>query len=197
MSQPAPNPHTQRSVAGMIGSMIVVVIAVVGWVGFRSFVSDPPNPPPRVVDWTVAANVGRGAGKLALYAPDVLPLGWTAKDARYSGGDFPRWELALRTDNVRTVILVEALAPAASLVNDIDKDAEKGADVTIDGTTWQSWSFAKGDRGISLTTQARTGGSETVLLYGSASDQQIRDFAASLEPASATPTPSPTGSPTG
>ncbi|MCX6397899.1 MAG: DUF4245 family protein [Propionibacteriales bacterium] len=188
MSQPEPNPHTQRSVAGMIGSMVVVVVVVVGWVGFRSFISDPPSPPPRVVDWTVAVGVGDRADALALYAPKVLPLGWSAKDARYSGGRFPRWELALRTDNVRTVSLAEALSSGRTLVEGIDEDATEGADVTLGGVVWQSWKFSGGDYGISREVDAPTGGSEAVLVHGSGSQAQIHDFAQTLEPRNPAPT---------
>lgn len=187
MSQPAPNPHTQRSVAGMVGSMIVVVVVVVGWVGFRSLISDPPSPPPPVVDWTVAAEIGHQADVLALYAPAALPTGWSAKDARYSGGDFPRWELALRTaavraEDVRTVSLTEAMSSGRALVSEIDKDATQGEDVTLDGVVWQTWSFSKGDYGLTLVTKTPSGASESVLVQGSASQQQIRDFAGSLKP---------------
>lgn len=191
MSQPAPNPHTKRSVAGMVGSMIVVVIVVVGWVGFRSFVSDPPSPPPRVVDWTVAVGMGDRADALALYAPDTLPVGWSAKDARYSGGGFPQWYLALRTDNVRTISVTEALSPARTLATEIDEDATQGEDVTLDGVVWQSWKFPRGDYGISREAKAPTGGSESVLVHGSASPTQIHDFAQTLKPTNTQPSASP------
>lgn len=187
MSQPAPNPHTQRSVAGMVGSMIVVVIAVVGWVGFRSLISDPPSPPPRVVDWTVSVEIGRQADALALYAPAALPAGWSAKDARYSSGTFPRWELALRTaavhaDDARTVSITEAMSSARTLVSEIDKDATQGADVTLNGVVWQTWKFSAGDYGLSLIAKAPSGAPESVLVHGSASKEQIRDFAQTLKP---------------
>jgi len=191
MTQPAPNPHTQRSVAGMVGSMIVVVIAVVAWVGFRSAISDPPEPPPRVVDWTVSVNIGRQAGALAMYAPDALPVGWSAKDARYTGGTFPKWQLALRTNDVRTVSVTEALTSAESLVEDIDKDADQGEDITINGVRWQTWKFSKGDYGVSLVTQSPTGAPESVLVHGSASQDQTRDFASTLKPGSGTSQTSP------
>lgn len=187
MSQPAPNPHTQRSVAGMVGSMIVVVVAVVGWVGFRSFVSDPPSPPPRVVDWTVAAGFGDRADALALFAPNTLPLGWSAKDATYQGGSFPEWYVAFRTADVKTVSITEAMAPGRTLVAEIDKDATQGEDVTLDGVVWQTWKFSKGDYGISREAKAPTGGSESVLVHGSGSSTQIHDFAESLQPRNAEP----------
>lgn len=187
MSQPAANPHTQRSVAGMVGSMIVVVIVVVGWVGFRSLISDPPSPPPRVVDWTVQVEFGRQADALALYAPAALPPGWSAKDARYSSGAFPRWELALRTaavksDDVRTVSVTEAMSSGRTLVSDIDKDATQGEDVTLNGVIWQAWEFSTGDYGLTLVAKAPTGAPESVLVHGSASEELIREFAQSLRP---------------
>lgn len=191
MSQPAPNPHTQRSVAGMVGSMIVVVVVVVGWVGFRSLISDPPSPPPRVVDWTVQARVGDQADALGVYAPEALPAGWTAKDARYSGGAFPKWELALRTAGVRTISITETVEPGSKIVSDIDDDAVQGEDVTLDGVVWQTWKFKRGDYGLSRSVTAPTGAAESVLVHGSAPQEEIREFARTLRPTNPAPKAAP------
>ena len=185
MSQPEPNPHTQRSVAGMIGSMIVIVILVLVWFGFRSATSGQQATPIQTVDWKVFVTSGRADHALLLFAPDELPRGWVATSVNFSGGNFAQWHLGMLTSkNANTgkyVAIEESLDTVTDLVKaNVDENAVQGRDVRINGQTWQTWTDSGGDFGLAraITAGGRT---ESVLVYGAAPDQAIKDFTATLK----------------
>lgn len=188
MSQPPPapanrpgrQPSYQRSTSGMVAAMIVIVVVVLGWVLFRAVTSDKPETPVRTVEWTSWVSAARQDGALAVLAPERLPEGWRATSAKYDAGMAPQWRLGMLTEDGRFVGLVQSRATVDDLVAaHVDENAEQGPDVEIAGHTWQSWSDSGGDYGLSRTVEH---GQlvDAVLVYGSAPEKQIRDFAASL-----------------
>ncbi|MCZ4500596.1 MAG: hypothetical protein JWQ74_3151 [Marmoricola sp.] len=181
MSQ-ATNPHTQRSVAGMVGSMIVIVVLVVAWMGFRSLTSDDTvihEPPP---DWAAWVKAGRVDGALRIYAPDALPAGWTARASTYQGGDEPLWHLALLTDKNRFVGVEESRESVRDMVaRVVDKNADQGDDVTVLGTSWQTWTDSGGDYALTQRIRINADRSETVMVVGTAPVAEILAFAETLK----------------
>lgn len=181
MSQ-APNPHTQRSVAGMVGSMIVIVVLVVAWMGFRSLTSDDTvihEPPP---DWAAFAKAGRADGSLLVFAPDALPAGWTARNVTYTGGDQPLWHLAMLTGKGRFVGVEESSEPLRDMVQRVvDKNAEQGQDVTVLGARWQTWTDDGGDYAIVRRIKISGDRSETAMVVGTAPVAEILAFAETLK----------------
>ena len=180
MSEPA-NPRTQRSVAGMIGALVVVLVLVVGWVGFRALTSGQEATPIQTVDWAAWARAGRAEHQLMIFAPAKLPAGWRATSVQYTGGNDAQWHLGLLTDKGKYVGIEEARASVQDLVQQyVDQDAVRGKDVKVGGQTWQTWTDAGGD--FALVRSVPVGGRpyESVLVGGSAAPRSITGFAASL-----------------
>jgi len=181
MSQPV-NPRMQRSTAGMAGALIVVVLIVVGWVGFRALTSDKKPTPVRTVDWSAWVKAGRADQQLLLVAPDRLPSGWRATSVDYNSGHDPRWHLGLLTDHGKYVGIEESQSSTKDLVEQyVDENAERGEDVTVAGETWQTWSDSGGDHALVRSVEIGGRPYESVLVGGSASTSAIRDFVETLQ----------------
>lgn len=179
MSQPV-STRPPRSFAGMVGALVVVVLLVVGWVGFRA--SDDQPTPVRTVEWTPWVKAGRAEARLLLFAPAALPDGWRARSVRYTGGSQPTWRLGMLTDAGKYVGIEESLASGEDLVEQyIDDDAARGEDVTIAGQTWQTWTDDGGDYALVRSIEVDGRPYESVLVGGSAAPSEIRDFVATLD----------------
>lgn len=180
MSQQA-NPRSQTSIAGMVGALVVVVVLVLAWVGFRALTSENEATPVRTVDWRAWVEAGRSEQRLMVFAPEALPPGWRATSVDYVGGNDASWHVGLLTDAGKYVGIEEAQSSSERLVEQyVDEDAERGDDVTIGGETWETWTDAGGD--YALVRSIEIGGRpyESLLVVGSAPAKEVRDFAASL-----------------
>ncbi|MET3961045.1 hypothetical protein ABIE44_000979 [Marmoricola sp. OAE513] len=166
-----------------IVALVVAVAATMVWY-FMGRPDETPVPV-RTVDWSAWVKAGRADHRLALFAPDALPKGWRATSASYVGGNDPRFEIGMLTEDGKYVGIVESESSVRTLVRqNIDDKAERGEDVTLNDTTsaWQVWTDSGGDYGVALDVENPDGTSETVLVFGSAPDDEIRDFAATLRP---------------
>ncbi len=172
----------ERTSGGLVGAMVVTVLAVLAFVAFRAVTTDKEPTPVRAVDYTSAVTRARADQQLVVLAPERLPLGWKATSATYEGGVTPTWHLGLLTDNARYVGLEEARASIADLVDEhVDADAERGQDVTIAGETWQTWTDSGGDYAVARTLRSGEPTAESLLVVGTATEVEIRDFAATLQ----------------
>ena len=178
----------QRSTGGLIGAMLVTVVAVVAFWALNAAKNDHPTSPVQTVDYTAIMRAGRADHKLLVMAPPSLPDGWKATSADYQTGTTPTWHLGLLTDKGKYVGVEEALGPVDDLVDqNVDQNAVKGKDVTIGGQTYQTWSDTGGDYAVTRTVH--TGGSnvESYLVGGSAPESAIRQLAESLQGGSVRP----------
>lgn len=172
----------QRSSGGLVGAMVVTVVAVVAFAAVRALTSDNQPTPIRSVDYSAMVRAGRADHKLLLMAPPSLPSGWKATSADYETGTLPTWHLGMLTDEHKYVGVEEALGGVQDLVEEhVDPNAEQGQDVTIDGETWQSWRDPEGDYAVSRSLRVSGEIRESWLVVGSAPEHTIRDFAARLE----------------
>ena len=178
MSQPA-SPHTQRSVAGMIGAMIVAVVVAGGW-----YLLGRPNEdvrPVPSVDWSAQVRAGRADQKLLTFAPPRLLPGWRANGALYSTGTDPHWHLGLLTDQGKYIGVDEGPTSVKDLVEQyVDPDAVQGADVRIGDRTWQSWTDRGGDYALTWSLRSGTVPTESVVVVGSASQGSVIAFVKTL-----------------
>ena len=166
----------QRSVAGMVGAMLVLLVVVAGFVAFRDFNRAEPENPVEAVDYQGPAEYARGEADFELLAPAELEDGWKATNVRFRNGRDPSWHLSFLTDEGRYVGLEQADDSAGSMVEEfVDEEAERGDDVVIDGKTWESWSDAGGDSAL-----VREGDEITTLVVGTASPALLREFVQSL-----------------
>ena len=172
----------QRSTGGLVGAMVVTLVAVVAFVAVRSFTTDNEPTPVRSVDYQAMVRAGRADHKLLLMSPPSVPQGWRATSADYETGTLPTWHLGLLTDQQKYVGVEEALGGVEDLVEEhVDPDAEQGEDVTIDGETWQTWRDRGGDYAVSRSLRVAGEIRESWLVVGTAAPDTIREFAAELE----------------
>jgi hypothetical protein len=171
-----------RSTGGLVGAMLVTVVAVVGFWGINALKTDHEVTPVPAVDYAAMVRAGRADHKLRVMAPPSLPSGWKATSATYATGTDPTWHLGTLTEKGKYVGVEEARGGVRDLVEQhVDPQAEQGKDVTIDGETYQTWSDVGGDYAVSRTLPLAGTDVESFLVVGSAPESAIRDFAATLE----------------
>lgn len=177
----AGGPRYQRTSGGLVGAMLVTVLAVLAFAAFRAVTSDTEPTPVRAVDYATTVTSARAENLLLVLAPDRLPLGWKATSATYTGGTAPTWHLGTLTEDREYVGVEEARTGIEDLVKEhVDADAERGEDVTMAGVTWQSWTDAGGDYALARTLDGPEDVQESVLVVGSAPADEVRDLAGSL-----------------
>ncbi len=175
-----PRPRYQRSGGGLIGAMVVTVLVVLAFVGFRSLASDNQETPVRAVDHVAVADAARADKQLAVLVPARLPIGWRATSATYRPGQQPTWHLGLLTDGTKYVGVEESRAGTKAMVEEhVDPDAQRGEPVSLGGRQWQTWTDAGGDYAL-VTRVDGPRGEETVLVVGTAERSEVRDIAAGL-----------------
>ena len=178
---PVARPRYQRSSGGLIGAMLVTVLAVFAFAAFRAITRDNEPTPVRGVEFAASVREATADKKLLVMAPDRLPSGWTATSATYTRGDSPAWHLGTLTDGREYVGVEQSLSDTEELVEQyVDLNADRGKAVTIDGQKWQTWSDSGGDYAVTRTIKARNGSPQSVLVVGSAPDDRVRELAASL-----------------
>ena len=173
-----PTRRYQRSFNGLIGAMIVTVLFVLAFVGWRSLFRNDVDERVEPVDWTESVQVARQAG-LDVVRPRELPAGWTATSVDLRAGDEPRWGLGVLTDEGRFVGIRQQDTSVSDLVETyVDEDASEGDEVRVGSAvsdTWQTWSDDGGDHGYSAEV-----GDDVVLVYGSAPTADIEAYLALL-----------------
>src|SRR6478609_372181 len=80
-----------RSTGGLVGAMLVTVVAVVAFWGLNALKTDHETTPTPAVDYTAMMRAGRADHKLLVMAPTSLPRGWKATSATYQTGTTPIW----------------------------------------------------------------------------------------------------------
>jgi hypothetical protein len=171
----------QRSTGGLVGAMVVTVLAVGGYAGVRALTDQNQSTPVQAVDYHAMERSGRADHKLLVMAPPSLPRGWKATSADYETGTDPTWHLGVLTDEGNYVGVEEALGGVQDLVEKyVDPNAAHGKDVTVGGQVWQTWTDKDGDYALSRSQLMGSHVYETWLVVGSAPNATIRDYAASL-----------------
>ncbi|UDY22902.1 DUF4245 domain-containing protein [Nocardioides sp. Kera G14] len=195
MTQTAPSPSagqptepTQgarrypRTFGGLIGSMVVAVIAIVAYWGIQNLTHDHPEVKLDAVAYTETVGTVQEAGYTVAY-PSSLPTGWKATSVHFTPGDHPTWGLGILTKSGTYAGVAQADVDLSSLLTTyVDKAARQGADATIRsqiGSTWSTWSDSGGDHAFATTIDVK-GAKQAVLVYGSAPVADLRDLAASL-----------------
>ena len=172
-AQGQPSRYT-RSFNGMIGALIVTVLAVLAFVAWRGLWRTDVDNPPVPVDWRSRVQLAQQSD-LRVVHPRELPPGWTATSTELAAGDDPRWSLGVLTADGRFVGIRQQDTSVSDLVDlYVDEDAEAGPDATVKSAitdTWQTWSDPGGDTGYSTEI-----GDEAVLVYGSAPPSDIETY---------------------
>jgi hypothetical protein len=168
----------QRSMSGMIGALVVTLVAITGFVAWRAINRDDLEVKPDPVDYLGAVRNIQEGGQTVVYPP-TLPSGWIPTSANYRPGRDTSWDVGILTSDNRFAGLSEQDASVEQLVeNYVDADADEGPAVELQSPLARSWrSFTDSGGDYAVATEI---GEETLLVYGSADPQQIRELAASL-----------------
>jgi hypothetical protein len=87
----------QRSIAGGVGSLIVLVVVVLAFVGFRALFRDNDAVDVEPVDYLAVVAPAQEAGIRIVYPPS-LPEGWTATSVDFVPGTRPAFGVGMLTD---------------------------------------------------------------------------------------------------
>ncbi|HEY0904003.1 MAG TPA: DUF4245 family protein [Marmoricola sp.] len=167
-----------RTTGGLIGSIIVLVLVVIGIVLFRGTFRETPTYEPEPIDYLALVTSVQQAGLSPAY-PEELPDGWYVKDAAFTPGERPVLDLAMTTSDDRFAGLHQEDRSVGELVDTyVGGDATEGDPVQISGSVapeWQTFSDPGGDHAFAAEL-----GEETVLVYGSAPEDELRALVESL-----------------
>lgn len=169
----------QRSTNGLIGALLVTLLAVGGFVLVRSLVRADLEVEQEPVDYAAAAEAARDAG-FDVVAPTKLPTGWRATSIDLSQSRPPTWGIGILTDEGRFVGLRQTGDSVLDVVADnVDEEAVEGETVTLDsavGDSWTTWTDEGGDTGYSTEYDE-----QSLLVYGSAAAEDLETLIGLLE----------------
>ncbi len=186
---PAPERPSRydRNFGGLVAAMIVTVLFVGGYVGFRALTRDQPELDPDV-DYASCVAYLQDADVSVAY-PQSLPSQWRANVIHFVRGNPPGWRIGLLTDRDEFVGVVQQPDDADDLVEQyVDENAVQGEDAAPENglgvASWQTWSDPGGDHAFSAEVSSGPLAGETLLVYGSASvaDQETVLRALTLDP---------------
>jgi hypothetical protein len=172
----------QRSATGLIGAMVVTLVAIGAYLVFRAVTRDELEVEREPVDYLASVPYAQEEGFAVAYPP-TLPDGWRATTADLETGAVPDWGLGILTDNDKFLGVGQNERAAGDLVEDyVDEDATEGDRVSLDSQVAPSWRSFTDDGGDYALVAELTGRSEgqTLIVFGSAGEEQVRDLAASL-----------------
>jgi hypothetical protein len=193
--QPAATPPEQpsrydRSFGGLLAAMIVTVLFVAAYVGFRALTRDQPDVVEKV-DYLSCVAYLQEADVTVVY-PGELPPHWKATSINFERGNPPRWRVGMVTDDDEFVGVVQQKMEVADLLHSyVDQSPAQGDDAapvnTLGAAQWQTWSDAGGDHAFSTVLDSGPLAGQTLLVYGSASvaDQEAVLATLTLDPVGA------------
>ncbi|MBX3098404.1 MAG: DUF4245 domain-containing protein [Salinibacterium sp.] len=161
-------------VVALLGSLLVVLFLVT--------VVVRPTPPPTIgIDYAAVAGEAQVDASEMLLAP-VLPEGWSANDARFEKKQqVPTWYIGFLTPGEQYIGLDQGLGANPTWQAALLDNVNQTATVTIDGIEWavfdQRTASDPGNYAFSLAT---THGDSTILLHGTASDEEFQILATAI-----------------
>lgn len=199
MSQVGAPGRYQRSFSGMVGALVILFAVIVGFVILRAMARDDLETKPDHVDYLSVVRELQSADVDAAY-PASLPKGWFARAVDRgtgSGGEATygvEWAISFLTEDdeyagVRQLMVDQPEradeALESMLKQYVDEHPVEGDEVAIDSEIadrWQTFTDAGGD-----TAYVAQLGEDWVMVYGSASADQLQELAVRLttEPAPA------------
>jgi hypothetical protein len=170
----------RRSAGGLIGAIIVALLAIAFVWGLTRFQHrDVANPTP-TIDYADELSSARDQAPFDVLVPDPAPEGWRATSARWDGvGPEYSWHLGFLTSESRDadyVGLEQGNAAPSEFVGAATPADQPGAPVEIDGQKWQTLTSDDGQE----TALVLAGVHETTVITGSAPEDDLVSFAETL-----------------
>jgi Protein of unknown function (DUF4245) len=182
---PTPSPAEIRAarfnVANMLRSLlplVVLCLLIVAWTSFRQSGEERVQ----TVDPSSTIQLAAARASYPVLAPSGLPDDYLVTSARTDAGkaeegDPVTLEIGYVTPTEEFAGFVVSDDPGAGAVVDVVADGEEDGEVRIGGQTWQRLTT-----GRSETAFVREEDGVTVAVTGSASDDELREVAAAVEP---------------
>lgn len=168
----------QRTFGGLIGSMIVSVIAVLIYWALQNGTHQRPEFEQEDIDYVGAVRGAQEAGYTVAY-PKALPEGAKVTSLRFTRGDDVMWSLSIHTKDGEFIGVQQENERIDDLVDTyVDEKAKRGDDVTLDSelvSTWATYTDDGGDIGF-----AGDWDGTKLLVFGSADDAEVKAIAESL-----------------
>jgi hypothetical protein len=167
--------------ANMLRSLLPLVLGCLLIVGVTALRQNPEDP----VREVETSNAERAVAQLAGYqvlVPRGLSDDWRPTSVRTdagsaSAGDPVTLQIGWLTPAEEFAQYVVSDAPEAGALTDVLDDATENGTEQVDGDTWQRLTTERGE-----TALTRTEGTATLVVTGSASDEELQTLAGSLEP---------------
>ncbi|NPC95796.1 DUF4245 domain-containing protein [Nocardioides sp. zg-DK7169] len=161
----------QTSMAGMVGAMLVLLVAIGGFMLLRGVTSDAPEVEVEAVDYLGAVRDQQRIDRRVVY-PRTLPDGWKATSIDYVPGRRPAWGIGMLTDE-GTFAGVRQQDEAVDVLLDqfVDEETTTRESLTAPGAIAREWE-GYADEGGDTAFAAEVGG-ETVLVFGSADAEDL------------------------
>jgi hypothetical protein len=161
----------------MVGAMVVLVLLIVGWIGFKALTTKDPDNPVRTVDYAQVVPAAKRTAPFDLVAPASLPDGWRATSVNFTDGTAADWHLGVLTERNRYVGLEQADRPVRKMVAEhVDEAATRGKPVEVDGVRWSTYTDGGGD----LALVRRTGPTTTLVVGHDVPQDDLVAYTASL-----------------
>jgi hypothetical protein len=168
----------QRSPSGLVAALIVTVLAVSAFVVFRAINRNDLQVRPERVDYLETVRVLQQDGAEPVY-PARLPDGWVPTSVDLKPGLRLSWGVGIVVDDQNYVGVRQSSDSLGSLLETyVDEQPVEGDPATVESevaSRWRTFSDDGGDRAYAAEVAG-----QTVLVYGSAPDADLRTVIASL-----------------
>jgi Protein of unknown function (DUF4245) len=168
----------QRSTSGMVGALLVTLLVILAFVGFRACTNTNAAVRPQHVDYLAQIGFAQQAGADLVY-PATLPSGWYVTRVDYTAGRRPELGLSMLTPRNEYAGLQESpLSLPELLTTYVDPHPTAGAPVTLHSGLvgrWDTWTDAGGDTALTAHWHH-----QSLMVFGSASRSELEAVASSL-----------------
>jgi hypothetical protein len=121
----------------MVGAMIVLVLVVLVFVGFRSATRGDAARELEPVDVQAPTAFARETVDFTVLSPTELPDGWIATSVRLAGGREPTWHVGVLTDQERYIGIEQADRSVGDMVRQhVGEDAVDEGQVSVADRSW-------------------------------------------------------------
>ena len=161
-------------VVALIGSLALVLLIV-------TVVVRPAPAPPESIDYASVASQAQPGTDEPLLSP-VLPPGWSANDARFqTTQQVPTWYIGFLTPGEQYIGLDQGIGANPTWQAALLDDARETGSVSFEGVEWTVFDQRDAsDPGNFAYSLATVHGDSTVLLHGTASDEEFALLATAI-----------------
>ena len=161
-----------------LGPLVLICLALVGWMAFKQSDIDPV----REVDPSSTVQLAAARAGYPVAAPEGLPDGYRPTSARTDAGDADAGdavtlEIGYLTPSSEYAGFVVSDDARVSAVADVLGGAQEQGTVDLAGQTWTRGTTERGE-----TVLSGTDGDVTVLVTGSAPDEELETVAGAVRP---------------